>query len=144
MISSRWLVPSLHGKHFPHDSIWSNATSTRVRSTAEVSSLQTMSPPEPNIAPAADMRSKSSTMSSWSPGSSPPSGPPVWRNFTRLPFGSPPPSSSTSWRMVSPKGTSTRPWYFTCPDRHAMAVPELFSVPTAVNHSAPLRTISGT
>ena len=30
------------------------------------------------------------------------------------------------------------------PERHAMAVPGLFSVPMLVNHAAPRRTISGT
>ena len=58
-ISSRCSIPSRHGKHLPQDSYWQNATSTRVRSTAHVSSSPTMMPPEPKMAPAARISSKS-------------------------------------------------------------------------------------
>ena len=51
-ISSRCSIPKRHGKHLPQDSYWQNATSTRVRSTAQVTSSATMMPPDPNIAPA--------------------------------------------------------------------------------------------
>ena len=50
-------MPSRHGKHFPHDSYWQNATMFHARSTAHTSSDATMMPPEPRIAPACDISS---------------------------------------------------------------------------------------
>ena len=142
-ISSRCSIPRRQGKHFPQDSYWQNATSTRVKSTAQVSSSATMMPPEPNIAPAARISSKSMWMFRLSAPSTPPSGPPVWSSFSFLPSGTPPPISFITSPSVIPMGTSYRPGYLIWPLRQAMAVPVLRLTPMDENHSAPREIISG-
>ena len=60
-----------------------------------------------------------------------------------LPFGIPPPISSTISRSVVPIGTSTRPVLLILPPNAKTLVPLLFSVPIELKNSAPLRIICG-
>ena len=57
--SSSCSIPRRQGKHLPQDSYCVNATRLRVMSTAQVSSSITITPPDPNIAPASRISSKS-------------------------------------------------------------------------------------
>ena len=45
-------VPMRQGTHLPQDSFWVKFTKKRARSTMQVVSSMTMTPPEPMIAPA--------------------------------------------------------------------------------------------
>ena len=56
----------------------------------------------------------------------------------------PPPISYTTSRIVVPMGTSIRPVLTTLPVRAKAFVPELPSVPTDLNQSAPFLMMSGT
>ena len=76
-------------------------------------------------------------------GMQPPEGPPVWAALNFLPFGIPPPISSTISRRVVPIGTSTRPVLWILPPSAKTLVPLLFSVPIEANHSGPFRMICG-
>ncbi len=53
----------------------------------------------------------------------PPEGPPVWAALNFLPFGMPPPISSTISRRVVPMGISTRPVLWILPPRAKTLVP---------------------
>ena len=78
-----------------------------------------------------------------SAGIHPPDGPPVWAALNFLPFGMPPPISSTISRSVVPMGTSTRPVLWIFPPRANTFVPFEFSVPIEANHSGPFTMICG-
>ena len=74
-------------------------------------------------------------------GIQPPEGPPVWAALNFLPWGTPPPMSSTTVRRVVPMGISTRPVLVILPPRANTLVPLDFSVPMAANFSQPLLRI---
>ena len=76
-------------------------------------------------------------------GMQPPEGPPVCAALNFLPFGMPPPISSTISRRVVPIGISTRPVLLILPTRQKTLVPLLRSVPMPANQSAPLRMMRG-
>ncbi len=68
----------------------------------------------------------------------PPDGPPICTALYALPSGIPPPMSKTTWRIVVPMATSTRPVWVTLPERAKTLVPLLVSVPTAAKASGPI------
>ena len=82
-------MPSRQGKHLPHDSNWQKAMSARVMSTAQVSSSAAMMPPDPRMAPACAISSKSSGISSWSPLSTPSQWPARLQELQLLAVGHP-------------------------------------------------------
>ena len=109
-----------------------------------VSSSMTTRPPEPMIAPAFLSESKSMGRSMCASVRQPPDGPPICTALNALPFLMPPPISYTTSRIVVPMGTSIRPVLTTLPVRAKAFVPELPSVPTDLNQSAPFLIMSGT
>ena len=65
------------------------------------------------------------------------------QNFSSLSGSRIPPARSMSSRIVTPRGASNWPGFFTCPERLKMPKPVDFSVPMPVNQSTPSRTIAG-
>ncbi len=73
----------------------------------------------------------------------PPEGPPVCTAFTFLVVPVPSPISKMNFSSVDPKGSSTKPVFFTFPTSENTLVPVLFSVPVCVNHSLPFSIMTG-
>ena len=143
-MSSIRVVPSRHGVHLPHDSLQMKFMKNCAMDTMHVSSSMTTRPPEPMIAPAFFSESKSMGRSMCASVRQPPDGPPICTALNALPFLMPPPMSYTTSRIVVPMGTSIRPVLTTLPVRAKAFVPELPSVPTDLNQSAPFLMMSGT
>ena len=112
-------------------------------SIMHVESSMTIMPPEPMMEPAALRLSYEMGRSNFEAGMQPPAGPPVCTALIFLFPGAPPPMSRTTWFMVMPIGTSTRPVFLILPTRLKIFVPELPSVPLSANCRAPVETMIG-
>ena len=108
--SSSWrTVPTRHGTHWPHDSSRKNAAIRRSASGRSAVSSNTITTPEPSVAPAARVPSNVSGVSSRSGPTNAPAAPPSRIAWIARPPGTPPASVRSSPSVVAERRPRRRP-----------------------------------
>src|SRR5215471_6014695 len=141
--SSCRIVPTRHGTHCPHVSLRKKAAMRRRICFKSTESSNSITTPEPSVAPMDRVPSNVSGVSSSFGETKLPAAPPS-RTACKRPVPPTPPAISMMSRIVGPNGVSYTPGRTTWPETQNSRYPEEIDVPIRAYAAPPVRIISGT